>query len=151
MSKRAEITNIWLIIIVVAIIGFFLTIIILNGNSLMTSTTAILDNDSEVYILQLNGINLDDFNNTAGDLEYNPALSDNGSGNPKDYALDFFFGKEQSLEVSPITKQIFSYPSLLLVDVLRLPLNDWRWAIDWIVWILKFAGLVALVYFIRNR
>jgi len=123
----------------------------LYGDSLLESTEAQLDDDSFIYIAELNGLDLSQYNVTQDQIEdpigFEPNVS---SGNPKDYALDFLYGKEKGTIIGNTIKDIYSFPSTVLELLFRRNLGDWKFVIDSITWIFNLGILISVILFIRG-
>lgn len=121
------------------------------GNELIVNDNANLDNDSIEYIASLNGINISEYRQTQAALEASASLDPNYTqGTPKDHSIEFLYAKQKSSGIETTIKRIFRLPSYLIVDLLRLPANNFRWIIDLVGWILGFTVMIAIVYFIRG-
>jgi len=144
-------TNIETYLVILFLFAILAGGIVYLGNELILNDNADLDNDSINYIANLQGINISEYKATQADLESTILINDNSSqGNPKDQSLDFLFAKEKGFDIELTIKRIFGLPSFILVDLFRFQLNDWKWIIDIIGWLLSITIVVALVYYARG-
>lgn len=152
MNRKGQaMTNVYTYLIIIFIFIILTTGLIYMGNELISNSNANPDNDSIEYIAQIQGINLSEYRAEREALEKLVSTNENYSqGNPKDEALDFQFAKEKGNSVELVLRTVFNFPSRLLVDILRLPLNNWKWLIDIVVWLLGLTVGVAVYYFIRG-
>lgn len=144
-------TNVETYLGILFIFAILVTALIFLGNEILSNENSNLDNDSIEYILQLNGANVSDYATDIDDLE-NPILSNANysQGSPKDEALDFLFTKEKGFKIEVIVKRIFNIPSFVIVDLFRLPLNNWKWLLDIIGWLLGLTVTITMIYFVRG-
>lgn len=150
-KKGKQMSNIWTYLILLLLFGVLMTGIVQLGNDLVLNENANLDNDSIEYIAEVQGIDLSEFDVTSQEIESAILFTDNTSqGNPKDYSLEFQFARERGLPIENTAKQIFSVPSVIIYQVLRLPKNNWSWIVDVLNWFWRLAIIVALVYFARG-
>ena len=122
------------------------------GLDLLQNDNAAFDNDSIEYIANLQGVDVSDYQATQQDVESPILITANQSqGNPKDFGLEFLLSKEKGFGIELVIKRIFSLPSFIIVDLLRFQLNDWKWVIDIVGWILTLLIIITLVNFARNK
>jgi len=70
-------------------------------------------------------------------------------GTPKDYAIEFLFVTEKGYSVENMIKEVYSIPSTILF-LFRLPVQNWKWIIDIIGWMLFFTIILALINYVRR-
>lgn len=150
-KKGKQMSNVWTYLIILFIFAILMFGIKQLGLELTQNPNQNLDNDSIEYIAELNEIDLSEYQ-VSSDLIESPILfTDNTSqGNPKDYSLEFQFAKERGLPIENTIKNIFSVPSVIVYQVLKMPRNNWSWIVDALNWFWRLAIIVALVYFARG-
>lgn len=137
------------------IIGFLFTLgviaIQIVGNESASNSNSALDNDSIEYILNLNDLNMSDYQATVDEIE-DPilAVGNRSQGNPKDEALDFLLAKEKGSTLELAAKSIFSVPKVVLVDIFRFPLSNWQWVITLLNNLWRLLLIAATIYFVRG-
>lgn len=135
----------------------FLFVVLVGGLTLLATETRLndnsnLDNDSIEYIAALEGIDISEYQRTQSQQENSILITGNESaGNPKDDSLSFLFQKEKGFNIELTIKRIFGMPSFILVDLLRLPLNQWNWIINIIGWVLGLMITIAIIYLVTGR
>lgn len=149
MPKELDNVKTYFGIIFIAFLA--ITGIILAGNETGNNSNSNLDNDSVDYILGLQGINRSDVARNPSYQEASLLVNENFTqGNPKDYALDFQFAKEKGITFENSVKLIFSLPSTVLFDVLRLPRVSYEWIIDLLGWLLGLLVGIAVINYARK-
>ena len=144
-------TNVETYLIILFIFAALVTGLVAVANEFISNDNANPDNDSLNYIANLNGINLSESQASKADIETPVLANANFSqGSPKDEALDFLFAKEKGFRIELTIKRIFGLPSFILIDLLRFQLNDWKWLIDIIGWVLSLVIILALIYLARG-
>lgn len=144
-------TNVETYLIILFLFAILAGAILYLGNELLLNDNANLDNDSISYIANLQGINISEYQASQENIESSILITGNESqGNPKDDSLEFLFAKEKAFNVEVLIKRIFGVPSFILVDLLRFNLNDWKWLINIIGWLLSIIITIALVNLARK-
>lgn len=110
-----------------------------------------LTNDSIDYLGQINKINTTKYHATKEQLEDPIVGTGNATGgNTKDFALEFFWSQEKYGGLINFAKTVYDLPSLVIVDIFRLPAEDFRWLIDTVVYFLTIVILIMALYIIRG-
>lgn len=151
MNKSGQAwTNVYTYVIILFLLAVGIGSLKILSSDAIQNSNANLDNDSIDYIFSLNNLNYSQYQADSADLENPILLTDNSSqGNPKDESIDFLYAKEKGSKIENVIKGIFTVPKIILIDVFRFNLGDWRWIITILNWLWSILITVALVYFIR--
>jgi hypothetical protein len=123
------------------------------GDDLTTNPHANLDNRSLLYIAQINGIDVSEYNITGNEIYTSEVAVDNNTGDAiKDFSLEYFFARDKtkSLEDRMGKKTIFNMPERVLVTLMGGSKGDFQWALDIFNWFIWISVTVAVILFIRG-
>lgn len=149
--KAQNITNGYVLVLIIVIITLFSTVFINFGGDLLTNPNNILEEDSINYIYDRSGFDPDvsitdntttQFFSTEGDSE----------GSAKDFTLEFQFYREQSSGIREILQNIWNIPTFF-VDGLGLNRDDWKVPLNilnTLIWVIIFYGMYRLIRGIFN-
>lgn len=151
MSKKGSYLNVWTYLIVLFVVVIFIAGVQYSGRDLIQSNQTNLDNDSLLYILQVNNVDVSNFTSSQSvqedPLTFDP---DQGAKNPKDYALDFLYAKEKFTGVINGAKLVFNVPSVIVYTIFRFNAQQFSWVLNILGWLLGLILLIAGVFIVRG-
>ena len=138
------------IIILVFIVGFFLLLIKEGAKELDSNPNANLSEDSQEYVNDLlnRETNLDE---SRFDDRVEDPLQNTSKDNKYDFSLEFNFIKKKVEGFKNFFYMILNIPETVLVDILKLPLNDYKVYVNIIDWLFNIMVSMAIIAYIRGR
>jgi hypothetical protein len=79
------------------------------------------------------------------------ALSGESGGNENEFSLDFNFGRRKASGISATLYKVLSVPEYIVLDLFKLPRNNFKWIVDIFDWLWRIALFWAVVAFIRGK
>jgi hypothetical protein len=146
MSKN--LTNISTLIFLGAIFAIFITLIINLGQDVLLNDNSNLDDESILYIAEINGADTSKFDIEAkneSDLSLNPS-----GGTNKDFAIEFFDSQDKYNTIKSYSYAIFYAPSFLIEKVFRIDVGQYTWILNIIAAVIWVMIFLAGYYLIRR-
>lgn len=135
------------------IVVLFVTLIQIYTSAMLKNPeiNGTIPNTTRDYILELNGIDLSDFNTDRDEIEqdYTSDITNDTGSQSKDTAIEFFYARSTASKVSTTAWSILSLPSFL-ITLLKIPKNAILWLIPILNWFWRLGIILALYYLIRG-
>jgi hypothetical protein len=146
VHKKAEITNVWSLLMITIVISIFIYMII-NVPSYLSSPNKNLSASSNDYVNNLNGIDSATYTDS-GDTnllnENNESISEKWA-----FALPFLRLNQRIDKIKSTIYNIYNFPSFLMFDVLLITETPvWSWFVNLISWIIILAIFIGILYLI---
>ena len=151
MAEKSNTNLYWYIVLLFIIVLFVAAIKQYTAAQLLNpEINATLSDEDTEYILQLQGIDISDFDTDKLEVEDNPAISiTNETGSqPKDFALEFFYSRSTGSSIWSIASEVFSLPGFI-IKLLNIPENSISWLIFILNWFWRICLFIATYYFVR--
>jgi len=154
LYKKAKLTNAWTLILIVFVFIIFIGGLVLSADMLSDQYEKgkiNLSAGSQSYINKVynvsgkESISFDEFK-VSEEAQADPILwnSNESSGNPKDFAVEFYTTKEKSAPIRGKLQILYSIPSNIL-ELANIPLGDLSFLIDTIGWLISVAIVITLI------
>jgi len=153
MAEEKSSTNVWWYVILSFIVVLFISVIQIYSASMLTNPDInnTLSNATIEYILEINGIDISDFNISKDDIEkdYTSDITNDTGSQSKDSAIEFFYSRSTASRLSSVVWNVLSLPGFIII-LLRIPQNPISWLIGLLNWFWRLGIILALYYLIRG-
>jgi len=146
MYKQGKSIFNWTTVLFFVAISFIVIIIIQQaGSNILDRHIAgdiTLSANEISYIGNITNIDTTGFTVDESELENSVINRNNTNDDPSNFALEFFFGKNQASEIESYVKVIFGLPTAVL-QISRLPVGEFRIIlniINTLLWIIVLVG-----------
>lgn len=150
MTEKSNTNVYWYILL------FFLIIIFVAGmqqySAAMLSNPDVNMSDEDLeYHFKLVGIELDEFNATATEIQENPVYGESNEtgAQAKDFALEFFYSRSVASQIWQVASDVFSIPGYI-IKLLNIPDNSISWLVGILNWFWRIMLVLAGYYLIRG-
>ena len=139
-------------VVILLLVGIVVGIIYYMGIEASNTPHAELSTSSEAYLTEItaNSSALGFDTSMYGENQAG-ALAGEGGDNKNEFALDFNFGRRKANGISATIYKVLNVPEFLVVDLFRLPVNNFKWIVDIFDWLWRICLFWAIVAFVRGK
>jgi hypothetical protein len=139
-------------IIILLIVGIVVGLIYYMGIEVSNSPHAELSSSSEAYLTEItSNSSALGFDTSIYGEKQDGALSGEAGDNKNEFALDFNFGRRKANGISSTIYKALNVPEFIIIDLFKLPKNNFKWVVDLFDWLWRIFMFWAIVAFIRGN
>ena len=139
-------------IIILLFVGIVVGLIYNMGIEASTSPYSSLSSSSEVYLTKItSNSSALGFDTSLYGEKQTGALSGEEGDNKNEFSLDFNFGRRKADGISATVYKALNVPEFILLDLLQLPEDNFKWVVDIFDWLWRIFMFWAIVAFIRGK
>ena len=154
-NKGQSITQPYMLVMILFVVALFSFAYIDFGQDLASNPDSYINDESRLKIYERSSFTIN--NKTLGNEIVSVSDSEdpffttgeNATGNPKDYALEFQFFRQQSTDIRVLAQNIYEIPTFY-IWWLDLNYSDWKFIINGVNLLLWMAIFFAVYKFIRG-